>query len=70
MGEGSQRINLQVLQRFACVKQIQRQTFQMQLFLLQNEKKLVSAVDKDHPATLSKEDIEVTLGDKVLRYGI
>ena len=37
---------------------------------LTNEKKLVSVVDKDHPVTLSKEDIEVTLGDKVLRYGI
>ena len=34
---------------------------------LTNEKKLVSVVDKDHPVTLSKEDIEVTLGDKVLR---
>ena len=33
-------------------------------------KNLVSVVDKDHPVTLSKEDIEVTLGDKVLRYGI
>lgn len=69
-GEGSQQNKFASAAEIRLRKADSKTDISDAIVSLTNEKQLVSVVDKDHPVTLSKEDIEVTLGDKVLRYGI